>query len=164
MFSALKEAQDSVRSYDTKAQIIGVGFIFTIGILTKLGANLPGEDQFGILAVILFWVIAIGPIILFGFVVYPSRKFADHLAPRDMEVRENYYVSGEGMRNLDSYIKDIEASNWIAELAHEIMKVSYLRDLKRIRFVRALRVSALSLVLIAIIQILRTIGFNIVGS
>jgi len=32
ILAALKEVQDTVRAYDTKAQIVGVGFIFTMAL------------------------------------------------------------------------------------------------------------------------------------
>ena len=100
LLPALKEAQDSVRSYDAKAQIVGVGFIFTIGILTKLGAHLPGGEQFETLGVIFFWVLVIGPIIMFGFVLYPSRNVASHLESYEEAIRHNYYFSGKRQRIL----------------------------------------------------------------
>ncbi len=164
LLSALKEAQDSVRSYDTKAQIVGVGFIFTIGILTKLGAHLPGGEQFGTLGVIFFWVLAIGPIIMFGFVLYPSRNVASHLDSYEEAIRHNYYFSGKRQRTLDAYLNDIQISNWTSEIAYEIITVSSLRDLKRVRFVRALRISAMSLGIVAILQILRSTGYSFIGA
>ncbi len=163
LLSALKEAQDSVRSYDTKAQIVGVGFIFTIGIITKLGANLPGPSEFNTIAVVLYWLLAIGPIMLFGFVLYPSRKTVKSLRSFEEPVRRTYYVSSESPRNLDAYLKEVRSSNWSTEIAYEIIKVSGLRDLKRTRFIRALRASAFSFCVVAFIQILRTMGFDLLG-
>ena len=163
LLSALKEAQDSVRSYDTKAQIVGVGFIFTLGVITKFGANLPSPSVLNVIAVILFWLLAIGPIMLFGFVLYPSRTTVQSLHSHKKVVRHTYYVSSESPRNLDEYLKDIGSGNWSAELAYEIIKVSGLRDLKRVRFIRALRVSAFSLFVIALFQILRSSGLNLLG-
>jgi len=163
LLSALKEAQDSVRSYDTKAQIVGVGFIFTIGIITKVGASLPGPAEFHTLGVVMFWLLAIGPIMLFGFVLYPSRITVQSLGTYKEEIRKIYYVSSESPRNLDAYLKDIGSGNWSAEIAHEIIKVSGLRDLKRIRFIRALRASAFSFCVVAVIQILKTTGYGLLG-
>jgi len=36
LMASLKEVQDTVRAYDTKAQIVGVGYIFAIGIIIDL--------------------------------------------------------------------------------------------------------------------------------
>ena len=163
LLSALKEVQDSIRSYDTKAQIVGVGFIFTIGIITKLGAELPGPREFNTISVILYWLLAIGPIMLFGFVLYPSRKSVKSLDTFNETINHIYYVSGESPRNLDAYLKDVGSGNWVAEIAYEIIKISGLRDIKRIRFIRALRASAFSFCVVAFIQILRTTGFYLIG-
>jgi hypothetical protein len=158
LLSALKEAQDSIRSYDTKAQIVGVGFIFTLNVITAFGANLPVQNVINAIAVTMFWILAIGPIILFGFVLYPSRKTVLGLLSHDAEIKHIYYVSKESTRNLDDYLKDIGSGNWHAEIAYEIIKVSSLRDTKRMRFIRALRASAFSLLVIAFFQVLRSSG------
>ena len=163
LLSALKEAQDSVRSYDTKAQIVGVGFIFTVGIITKVGANLPGPSELNTIAVVLYWLLAIGPILLFGFVLYPSRKIVQRLRSYKETIRHSYYFSSESSRNLDTYLKDIGSGNWSAEIAYEIIKVSDLRDLKRIRFILALRASAFTFCVVAVIQILRSTGYDLLG-
>ncbi len=163
LLSALKEAQDSVRSYDTKAQIVGVGFIFTIGMLTKVGANLPGPSEINTMALVLYWLLGIGPIVLFGFVLYPSRKTVRNLRSYKETIRRTYYFSSESPRNLDTYLKDIGSGNWSAEIAYEIIKVSNLRDLKRVRFIRALWASAFSFSLGAVVQILRTTGYDLLG-
>lgn len=160
LLSALKEVQDSIRSYDTKAQIVGVGYIFTLNVITTFGANLPLINVLNAIAVISFWILAIGPIIMFGFVLYPSRKMVQSPHTRKDEIRHIYYISSASPQNLDDYLKDIESVNWSTEIAFEIIKVSGLRDLKRVRFIRALRASAISLLIIAFFQILRTSGLN----
>lgn len=159
LLSALKEVQDSIRSYDTKAQIVGVGYIFTLNVITAFGANLPVHDILNAIAVIMFWILAIGPIIMFGFVLYPSRKMVQSLHTSKAETRHIYYIASSSRRNLDDYLKDIGSVNWRTEIAYEIIKVSGLRDLKRVRFIRALRISAISLLVIAFFQVLRTSGF-----
>ena len=39
LMASLKEVQDTVRAYDMKAQIVGVGYIFAIGIIINLGTR-----------------------------------------------------------------------------------------------------------------------------
>lgn len=163
LLAALKEAQDSVRSYDSKAQIVGVGFIFTIGIITKLGAALPGPSELNTIGVILFWLLGIVPIMLFGFVLYPSRNSVQSLQSYKEIVRHKFYISSERPRGLDTYLKDIGSGGWSAEIAYELIKVSSLRDLKRVRFIRALRASACSFGVVAVIQVVRSAGFDLLG-
>lgn len=163
LLAALKEAQDSVRSYDTKAQIVGVGFIFTIGIITKLGAALPGPSEFNTVGVILYWMLGIAPILMYGFVLYPSRNSVKSLRSYKETIRHKFYISSEKPRDLDSYLKDIDSGGWTAEIAYELIKVSGLRDVKRVRFIRALRYSAFTFAVVAILQIVRSTGFDLLG-
>ena len=163
MLAALKEVQDTVRAYDTKAQIVGVGFIFTIGVITNIGARLPNQHDFNTLLLILVWILAIGPIILFGVVLYPSRSIAPILGDEAEDVRHNYYVATAIQKDLSIYLRNIEACNWNREIAYEIMKVSNLRDKKRNRFIRALYASAFSFIVIIGLQILHTLGVRLFG-
>ncbi len=80
---ALAEAQQTVRAYDTKAQIVGVGYIFALGIVFRLGNLLPKVERSDVLLVVVGWTIVILPILLFGFVLYPTRKSAAELASLD---------------------------------------------------------------------------------
>lgn len=71
---SLAECQSTVRSYDAKAQIVGIGYIFAMGIIGEWEALLnSGGDDINLLWVIIAWTIVMLPIILFGFVLYPSR-------------------------------------------------------------------------------------------
>jgi len=47
MLASLKEGQDTVRAYDTKAQIVGVGYISAIGIIENLGARIANMPETG---------------------------------------------------------------------------------------------------------------------
>lgn len=73
---ALSEAQATVRSYDTKAQIIGVGYVFTLGIVGRLGKIPPDREAFGVFLVIVSWGVVSLPILLFGYVLHPTRMTA----------------------------------------------------------------------------------------
>ena len=140
-----------------------MGFIFTIGIITKLGASLPGPSELNTIGVILFWLLGIMPILLFGFVLYPSRNSVQSLQSYNEIIRHKFYISSERPRDVDAYLNDVSFGDWSAEIAYELIKVSSLRDLKRIRFIRALRASAFSFGVVAIIQIVRSTGFDLFG-
>ncbi len=54
---ALSEAQTTVRSYDTKAQIVGVGYVFALGIVGALSDRLPDSGELnsvGVLSIVHF--------------------------------------------------------------------------------------------------------------
>ena len=73
---ALAEAQTTVRAYDTKAQIVGVGYAFALGIVGATKDWLPAAGGGSVLSVLVFWLVVMAPLVLFGFVLYPSRKTA----------------------------------------------------------------------------------------
>jgi hypothetical protein len=156
VLAALKEVQDTVRAYDTKAQIVGVGFIFSIGIITGFGERLPAVADFSALLVALFWIFAIGPVVLFGLVLYPSRAIAPHLETEANSIRHTYYFRPTESRGLNSFVQDLKASDWLKEIGYEIMKQSGLRELKRHRFLRALWAAGVTYIVAATIQILRS--------
>lgn len=68
--ASLKEVQDTVRAYDAKAQIVGVGHIFVIGIIINLGTRITNMPKTGAVAITFAWVVFISPIVLFGAVLY----------------------------------------------------------------------------------------------
>ena len=70
----LAEAQATVRSYDTKAQIVGVGYIFALGVVGQISALLDRETEASVIVVVISWAIVVMPILFFGYVLYPTRK------------------------------------------------------------------------------------------
>ena len=76
LLATLNEAQQTIRAYDTKAQIVGVGFIFSVTMISRILENLPVERLFDVAYVIGGFVLLIGPVALFGSVLYPTRRTA----------------------------------------------------------------------------------------
>lgn len=157
LMSALNEAQSSVRAFDTKAQIVGIGYIFAMGIITTIGGWIQEQPNFTMLSVVLAWLLVILPIVLFGAVLYPSRKMAPVLGQKSSHVKRLYHVS-DYLNEVDNYLSDIEQCDIKTELSYELMKVSALRELKRIRFIRGLFMACISFSLIFASQILRSSG------
>ena len=77
LLAALQEAQSVVRSYDTKAQIVGVGYILALNLVLHFGDLLPTHAPLGPLFFAAVWGIVIMPILQFGQVLYPSRTRAE---------------------------------------------------------------------------------------
>ncbi len=159
LLASLKEAQDSVRSYDTKAQIVGVGYIFAIGIVTQFGSRVPNQPEMNLMAIILAWALFILPIVLFGAVLYPTRKMAPKLGERSADAKRTYYLNLERFADVDTYLAALEASDVKTELAYEMMKTAGLRDIKRRRFLRALFLAGASFIVLFLGQILRAEGY-----
>jgi hypothetical protein len=162
LMNALNETQSSIRAFDTKAQIVGIGYIFAVGIITTIASWNPDKTPFTITSVALAWTFVIIPIVCFASVLYPSRKMAPKLGEKSSHVKRLYHVSIEYIKDVDSYLSDIEHCDIKAELSYELMKVSALRELKRIRFLRALFASSISFIAIFILQLLRSAGIEII--
>ena len=161
LMNALEEAQSSIRAFDTKAQIVGIGYIFAVGIIFQIGSLNPDIAPFTSSTVIFAWLLVMVPIVLFGTVLYPSRRMAPKLGEKSKHVKRLYHVSIDYIKDVDSYLSDIEYCDIKAEICYELMKVSALRELKRVRFLRALYFSCLSFLLIFVAQLLRSLGIEI---
>lgn len=155
---ALAEAQATVRAYDTKAQIIGIGYTFALNIVASVAAGIPTAEQTSPLLVLVFWGIVMAPLFLFGYVLFPSRKTAPKVAGgADRTLRRVLYVETSCHGTVD----DLEAAaadcDWLHELSFEVLKVSKLRELKRGRFVRALFATAFSFGILFAFQLWQTL-------
>ncbi len=152
LYAALKEAQDNIRTYDTKAQIVGIGFIFTIGMVIKFNTWSGISADWHHIATIATWVLIIVPAVFFGSVLYPTRRVAPEVLKNQDVVKGLYYMNKE--ENVTDYVKHLDNMNIEQELAYEFLKVSYLRDMKRRRFLQAMSVASLSLVTLFVLQLL----------
>ena len=135
---SLAEAQTTVRAYDTKAQIVGVGYIFALGIVESFEALLPEASELNLLTLSVACT-AILPILLFGFVLYPSRKSAEKFADQSEATPEHVlYVDPTKLGSVKALKEAVGRCDPIIEVSFELLKVSQLRVLKRRRFLRAL--------------------------
>ena len=153
LYASLKEAQDNIRTYDTKAQIVGIGFIFTIGTITKLTHLELLENQSGVLILVLSWALIMIPLITFVSVLYPTRKIAPSILHGRKEVQALFYLHPNEVKSLNEYVNQLGEIDIKRELSYELMKVSVLRELKRKRFLRAIFISSLSLLSLLFFQI-----------
>ena len=135
---SLAEAQATVRAYDTKAQIVGVGYIFALAIVENFEALLPKASELNLLTLSVACA-AILPILLFGFVLYPSRKSAEKFAGQSEATPEHVlYVDPTKLGSVKELIEAVGRCDPIKEVSFELVTVSRLRELKRRRFLRAL--------------------------
>jgi hypothetical protein len=158
LLSVLSEAQDTVRSYDNKAQIMGVGYILALQVVLRSGAQIPVPiDQAG-LYVFAGWAILVLPVIMFALVLYPSH--ANKVSrKRDFGACMGaMYFDPRRSPDVDAYVRTVAAADWVRETACEIIKVSDIRDRKRTRFLRALYWTGGSFVMLFLAQMARASG------
>jgi hypothetical protein len=156
---ALAEAQATVRAYDTKAQIVGVGYVFSLGIVGTLGKLLPTASTVDGIGVMLAWGFVILPVLLFGFVLYPSRKTAPRL-DESPERRPEFvlYIDTDRHHEVEGLKQAVARCDPFNEYAFEVLKLSKLRELKRKRFLRALFLAAVAFCFLFATQLLRSQG------
>ena len=155
LLASLEEAQATVRAYDTKAQIVGIGYTFALNIVATVIGGLPGYGNEGLVYVVLFWAVVMAPLFFFGYVLYPSRR----TAPKVNDDTENgvervLYVQTARHRTVADLQSAVSKADWLAELAYEVLKVSKLREQKRLRFIVALYATVCSFALLAVKQLL----------
>ncbi len=142
LHDSLVEAQATVRAYDTKAQIVGVGYIFALGVVGRFEGLLPEASELNLLTISVACA-AILPILLFGFVLYPSRKSADKFANQSEATPEHVlYVDPTELGSVKELKEAVGRCDPIIEISFELLKVSQIRELKRLRFLRALFLAA----------------------
>ncbi len=144
MKDALAEAHADVRSYDTKAQIMGIGFIFSLGVIFNILEGFDTTRELGWFQLLGAYVLAIGPVVLYGAVLYPSRRLFKNIQNKELGIQNTYYHVPGDNPSVEVYLSAVNETNWANEIAFEIVKVSTLRDAKRKRFIRALVASAIS--------------------
>lgn len=154
--ASLSESQSTVRAYDTKAQIVGIGYIFALGIVFRFANKLDPNSLLSTDQVILAWTFIIVPIILFGAVLYPTRKIVPSLRSTQFEDHGYYYVLPGQHKTAADYLRNLRQSNLVEELSSEVLKMAELRDLKRRRFLRALWASMISFLALFASQLIRS--------
>ncbi len=155
---ALAEAQVTVRAYDTKAQIVGVGYAFALGIISRTEEWFDSTGGSELAAVLVFWLVVIAPLVMFGFVLYPSRiSVAKIKGIPDGLIKRVLYIDTDKDISLSDLRVAVENSQPADELMYELLKVSMLRTLKRKRFVRALLMAAFSFALLFAVQLLAVV-------
>jgi hypothetical protein len=158
LLDALRAAQDAVRTFDTKAQIMGIMFILSVNvILTVLDIGPTGTAPSPLWILLALALLVIGPVVLFAIVLYPGQNPTEGIAFDRSSVCGTYFVARGKGNDLDGFLGDVGRTDWHREIAFELLKISNLRDIKRQRFLRALTAAGVSYGLIALLLVLATL-------
>ena len=152
LYAALKESQDNIRTYDTRAQIVGIGFIFTIGMVIKFNTWTNISQEWQHMATVATWLLIIIPAVFFGSVLYPTRRVAPEVLKNKAHVHGLFYMNHQ--ETVTDYVAHVKDMGIQQELSYELLKVSYLRDLKRRRFLQAMMMATISLVTLFVLQLM----------
>lgn len=161
LLAALQETQVTARSYDTKAQIVGAGYILALNLVLHFGDLLPTRAPLGPLFFAVVWGVVILPILQFGQVLYPSRTRAEKdllgktSAASDQRV---YYVEPDTFANLKDFVREALRSDWTSVLGAELLKTSRVRIIKQVRFRRGLMMAVVSFIVLGGEQFIRSLA------
>jgi hypothetical protein len=161
LLAALLETQTATRSYDNKAQIVGVGYMLALGLVLHFGDLLPRRAPLGPLFFAVVWGVIILPILQFGQVLYPSRSRAEkELLPKTSCASERpvFYVEPDAFADVKDFVQQALKSDWTSVLSAELLKTSRNRLIKQTRFRRGLMMVVVSFIVLASEQFLRSLA------
>ena len=153
---SLDEAQISVRAYDTKAQIVGVGYIFALNVIGDIGQMVAPPTRADAFTIFIAWFLVVMPIAFFGYVLYPVRKSTQ--AETSDGRKHIFYLHPERYEGAAHLIRAVEECDPIDEIANELIQVSIVRESKRKRFVTALAMAGFTFSLLFASQVLTSFG------
>lgn len=145
---ALNETQQTIRSYDTKAQICAISYLFSLNLVLSINEVIFTTKGSDLWVVLFGWGVMLFPMLLFGLVLYPTRKTIKPSKRQDQSsIYKVLYIRHERHTSVDEIIKDVIRAKPIEEFAFELYQSSSLRDRKRVQFVRALMSAGLALLI-----------------
>lgn len=148
---AIEDTQDTIRAYDTKAEILGILLTLAIGITNYT----LFEHSTGCVKTFLLgsWSIAIVAIVVAGFVLYPKKNPFKNIALGNYIPSGTYFLTNLSTSPQNTVIKLADMAintDWVSELMYENMKLSAIRDYKHTYFNWALRLSGVTIILIIV--------------
>lgn len=154
----LNEARVVMRAYDTRAQIVGVGYVLALGILIPFERRFPRPEDIAWPEVLILWGVIIIPIILFGYVVYPLRKYRPFLYSHSYDKEPDFFCTPENVTSVNLMVLDQARSADIeAEFAAELRHMEMLKRTKMKRFIRAMKGAGLSFLMLFVFQFWRSL-------
>jgi len=154
----LHEARIVMRAYDTRAQIVGVGYVLALGILIPFERRFPRPEDIGWFEVIIVWGVIMVPIFLFGYVVYPLRKYRPFLYSHSYDQEPDFFCPPDNVAAVNSLVlEQARAADMEHELAAEFRHMEMLKRTKRNRFIRAMKGAALSFLVLFVFQFWRAL-------
>ena len=148
---AIDDSQQTIRGYDSKAEVLAVLLTLAIGLTNfNLYADLSAIGKYILMVAWLFSLVAIW---MLGLVLYPQKNQFKSIRMGTFTPKGTYYLHSlnDSPENTVAAIAvKVLDTSWVEELTYEVMKLSVIRDKKHNWFLRALRLTAIALLLIII--------------
>ena len=146
---AIEDTQETIRAYDTKAEILGILLTLAVGITNF--SLLPELALYSRIALVCSWLVSLAAVGLLGLVLHPKANQFKDISFGTFSPNGTYYlnqVTASAQNTVSSLADKAVNTNWVEELMYESMKLSLIRDRKHYWFVLALRVTGVALLLI----------------
>jgi hypothetical protein len=153
----LDQTQETIRAYDTKAEVLAIILPLVVGVINSnvVNENCKMHIGFNLLS---FSSILLAILTLFtvGMVLRPRKDLFRQIDAGAYAPKQTYFVSLQArpdFRSLDEYLRQVDATDWKRELAFAVLVTSCIRDKKHYWFNRALSCAALTLLVIILLLI-----------
>lgn len=149
LLHSIEDAQETIRGYDNKAEVLGVLLTLSIGVTNFSLVNLGNTScKYFMIA---SWCTALLAIIFLGLVLHPRSDLFEKIIFGGYTPKRTYYmgnINTSPTNTVSELASRIAETDWVHELTYEIMKLSLIRDYKKYWFEAALRTSGLALVMV----------------
>lgn len=139
---ALDETQETIRAYDTKAEILAIILTLIVGVINF---SLVSEGCKAICWVkylsLISIFLGISTLLAVGMVLCPRQHRFGGINTGEKNPKGTYYLlldKTPGYKNLDEFIRQVDLTDWKREVAYEVLKTSCIRDSKHFWFHQAL--------------------------
>lgn len=145
----LDETQETIRAYDTKAEVLAIILTLVVGIINFGVVTESCKAHCGI-KFISVASMSLGIMTLFavGMVIYPRKNLFQNIDSGKFIPKRTYFVSLDiqpAFKKLDEYLQQVNTTDWKREIAYEVLKTSCIRDYKHFWFHIGIRCAAVTL-------------------
>jgi hypothetical protein len=149
---ALDETQETIRAYDTKAEVLAIILTLIVGVINfnLINEGCKAHSWIKSLSVVSIFL-GISSLFAVGMALYPRNNLFKEIDTGNEKPKRTYYVSFSIMpsfKTLDEYLSQVDVTDWKREIAYEVLKTSCIRDNKHFWFHLALRSAAVTLLCI----------------
>lgn len=147
---AIEGAQETIRAYDTKAEIIGILLTLAIGITNV--TCYQHNTAFAKCIILSSWIVALITIAILGLVLHPKKDPFKNIVLGNYIPSGTYFLSdlSSSPQNTVTILAEKAINtDWVSELMYENMKLSAIRDYKHCWFTLALKLTGITILLIA---------------
>ncbi|HIJ88017.1 MAG TPA: hypothetical protein HPP97_10115 [Desulfuromonadales bacterium] len=152
---ALDETQETIRAYDTKAEVLAIIMTLVVGIINFGLVNDICKTHCWIKFISVTSIfLGITTLFAIGMVLYPRKNLFKSIDSGEFRPKRTYYVSLDflpSFTNLDEYLRQIDITDWKREIAYEVLKTSCIRDHKHTWFHIGLKCAGCTLVSILVL-------------